>query len=165
MIEENKTQNGFKASHIIIIVLVAALIWVIWSNYNQETKLESANDQAAVVGQSLNNTKPPSEVDAAAVEAEIEALLAQFGKLILFPTTERPQLATIEDAEALAAENLFFSGSQAGDKVLIYSQSGKAYVLSPTRQLVVNVGPIVNEPAPSEPVQATTDESEAVEVE
>lgn len=163
MIEENRTQGGFKVNHIIIVVLVVALIWVIWSNYSQEPRPpEPTTDQAAVVGQSLNDAELPSEADAAAVEAEIDVLLTQFDKSILFPVGERPQLATIENAQALAAENFFFSGSQNGDQVLIYLQTGKAYVLSPSRNLVVNVGPIVDEPSVA---RTAPNGAEAVETE
>lgn len=147
MTEDNKTSGGFSVSHVIIIILVLALVWVIWSNYDQVPKPEPAADQGAAVAQSLSDTELPPAVDANAVEAEIDSLLAQFSKAILFPADERPQLATIENATTLTTENRFFSGSQDGDKVLIYTEAQKAYILSPARNLVVNVGPIVDESA------------------
>ncbi len=71
---------------------------------------------------------------------EVEDILVKVGKLIVLPEGEVPELATVQDAESLAAEQAFFEGSINGDKLLIYSQ--KALIYSPSRDILVNVGPI-----------------------
>ena len=77
------------------------------------------------------------------------------GKHIILPQTETPTLATIEDAEALAKEQPFFSNANNGDKVLIYSD--RALIYSPDRDVLVNVGPVYFENEETPPAEGETE--------
>lgn len=70
--------------------------------------------------------------------AQIERVVEKAGKLIDLPENELPTLATITDLEQLA-EQPFFANAQVGDQVLLYTTSGKAYLYSPSRNLIVEV--------------------------
>ena len=85
-------------------------------------------------------TSLDAEAQQAAYMQEVEDILVKVGKLIVLPEGEVPELATVQDAEALAAEQAFFEGTVDGDKLLVYSQ--KALIYSPSRDILVNVGPI-----------------------
>lgn len=89
---------------------------------------------------------------------EVESLTKKIDRHLLLPTGEVPQLRTIEDAKAAAGAQTFFAGTVDGDKVLIYVNARKAVVYSPSRDLVVNVGPIFmdEESAPKEESQTAT---------
>lgn len=76
-------------------------------------------------------------------DKEIARLEKIIGKLIILPADEKPVLATIKDATALAAQQPFFAGSQNGDKLLVYSKARKAFIYSDATGKLVNVGPIV----------------------
>lgn len=78
---------------------------------------------------------------------EVEALSKKISRHLLLPTGELPQLRTIEDAKAASEAQSFFAGTENGDKVLIYVNARKAIIYSPSRDVVVNVGPVfVDEP-------------------
>ncbi|MEA1929729.1 MAG: hypothetical protein U9M92_02535 [Patescibacteria group bacterium] len=165
--EAEKKSRGFNASHVAIIILIVALSWVSWSYYQGDP--QAADDQLATTGVIAGAADEEEAARLATEEAaEIAALIKEFEGLVLLPSGEQPQLATITDAEALAAEDPFFDGSQDGDKVLLYLSVGKAYILSPDRDLVVNVGPIIQEPTPTleaQPVEDAEEGPETIEAE
>ena len=86
-----------------------------------------------------STTAPVSQVD----QAQVAALIAQVGKLVILPTGEQPVIATINDAAGLTQQQPFYKGSINGDVVLVYQKAAKAIVYSPTRNIIVNVGPVV----------------------
>mgnify|MGYP001617432500 CR=1 FL=1 len=139
MSEEQKAQSGY-LSKLIIILLLIVVGWLGWNYYQVKS--------GGVVALPGNNQT--ASVDDS---AEITTLIKQFGKVIMLPEGE-PRLLTVSNAEALATEQPFFAGSQDGDKVLVYTEVGRAYILSPSRNLVINVGPVVNEPAKTEDASA-----------
>ncbi len=65
---------------------------------------------------------------------------------VLLPA-EEPQVGTITNPLALAKEQPFFAGAEAGDKVFLYPSAQKAIIYSPRRDVVVNMGPLVLDPA------------------
>ncbi len=85
---------------------------------------------------------------------EIEELTQIIGKFLELPQGETPTLATVTDKEKLA-DQTFFLKAENGDKVLIYSQSGKAILYRPSTGKIVDVTTVnVNQPAPeTEPAQ------------
>lgn len=115
----NKDQKGFKL--ISVIIIVAVLLVVGGGGYYYYSKFN----------------KNQSE------DKQIAALEKKIGKLIMLPTGEKPVLANIENATALAAQQPFFAGTQNGDKLLVYRQARKAFVYSEATGKLVNVGPIV----------------------
>lgn len=83
------------------------------------------------------------------VQAEIEALLAQIGKLILLPTDEQPTIATVADPEKLK-DQVFFANAHKGDKVLIYTKSRKAILYDPVANKIIEVAPVNIGEAPTQ---------------
>ena len=86
------------------------------------------------------------------IQAEVEALLADIGKLIALPADETPTVATVSDSEKLKNQP-FFKNAQTGDKVIIYSNARKAILYRPTENKIVEVGAVninqQNQPTPS----------------
>jgi len=92
-------------------------------------------DQSAAVAQA----DPKAQ---AAAAKEVKLLVAAVGKFIILPSEETPTVATVMDAKALIAEQTFYSGAVNGDKLLVYSKAQKAVLFSPSRNVLVNVGPV-----------------------
>lgn len=95
--------------------------------------------------------KTSAEKAQAKVEAEAKDILAQVGKLIMLPVDETPAIFEITDPQMLIAQQSFFTGAEKGDKLLIYKTLARAIVYSPSRNLIVNVGPVTQEQMPSQP--------------
>lgn len=96
---------------------------------------------------------------------EIEDLSQEIGKFMMLPENETPTLATVTDREKLA-EQPFFQKAENGDKVLIFSQNGRAILYRPSQKKIVDVTSVnVNQPQTKipEPVAAeSTTQSEPV---
>lgn len=88
----------------------------------------------------LNNVSQAEE------SKKIQEITEKVGKLMLLPEGETPVLAAINDVETLAKEQAFYVGSQNGDIVLVYKQALKAIIYSPTKDIIINVGPVTVEP-------------------
>lgn len=97
--------------------------------------------------------------------SDIETLVTTLGKMIELPEGETPTLATVTDREKLA-EQPFFQKAENGDKVLIYSQSGRAILYRPSTGKIVDMTtvnvqtPPAETPAPEAPVPAPTPSAE-----
>lgn len=76
-------------------------------------------------------------------QEDIDALLERVMTHIVLPTNEKPLVATIVDVESLVATQPFYQGAENGDVLLIFSTNSKAIIYSPSRDIVVNVGPII----------------------
>ncbi len=104
----------------------------------------------------------PGQTEQQKQEKEIKALVAQVSKLMVLPEGELPQVAEIKDAALAAKEQPFYTGAQNGDKVLVYVNARKAIVYSPSRDMIVNAGPILGDseatatPEPATPTGTTT---------
>ena len=90
---------------------------------------------------------------------EIEELTGTIGQFVELPTNETPTLATVTDREKLS-DQTFFMKAENGDKVLIYSQSGKAILYRPSTGKIVDMTSVnVNQPtqenAPQVQAEAT----------
>ncbi len=73
--------------------------------------------------------------------AQVAAAVAGLEKHMIVPAGT-PVLATVQDAKALKAQQPFFSNAQNGDQLLIFPESRQAVLYSPSRGVIVNVGPI-----------------------
>lgn len=73
---------------------------------------------------------------------ELAAAVAGVSKLIILPQGDEPVLATVTDAKTLIAQQAFFAGSENGDQLLLFPRNLKAVLWSPSRNVIVNVGPI-----------------------
>jgi hypothetical protein len=60
---------------------------------------------------------------------------------MVLPADETPTIATVSDPEKLK-DQPFFANAKKGDKVLIFSNSAKAILYSPTEDKIVEVAPI-----------------------
>ena len=69
---------------------------------------------------------------------EIADLSQEIGQFMILPDGETPTLATVTDREKLA-EQPFFQKAENGDKVLIFSQSGRAILYRPSQKKIVDV--------------------------
>src|SRR3989344_1412513 len=100
----------------ILLALAAIVIAVLW------TQLREARQQAV-------HLPTPDET---------AQLVAAVGKLIRPPEDETPTIATVSDPEKLR-EQAFFKNASEGDKVIIYTQSKKAILYSPTLKQIIGV--------------------------
>lgn len=69
---------------------------------------------------------------------ETKELIEKIGKLVLLPADEEPILATVTDKEKLKEQPLF-AKAENGDKILIYAKAQKAYIYSPSKEMLVDV--------------------------
>ncbi len=76
-------------------------------------------------------------------EAEAAELSLEVGKIMVLPKGEVPTIATVSDPMLLAGQP-FFKDAKKGDKVLIYSQAGKAILYDPVAKKIIEVAPIAN---------------------
>ncbi|MFH0755157.1 MAG: hypothetical protein V1910_00625 [bacterium] len=113
----------------IIGILVGAGMFYIWNLYTAKPATNKVANQME--------------------QAQVKELVAKVSKLIILPTGEEPVVATINDAEALIKDQVFYKGSKNGDVVLVYQKNAKAVIYSPEKNIIVNVGPVVfnNQPA------------------
>lgn len=85
---------------------------------------------------------------------EIEELTENIGRFFVLPDGETPTLATVTDKEKLA-EQPFFQKAENGDKVLIYSASGRAILYRPSNEKIVDVTSVnINKPETTAPTVA-----------
>lgn len=74
-------------------------------------------------------------------EEEIKEVVARVASHIILPN-EQPTMATVTDLEALRGQP-FFANAQIGNKVLIFPETGKAILYSPSADRIIEVGPFV----------------------
>lgn len=74
-------------------------------------------------------------------QEEARLMKAKVGKLIELPADEEPTIATVTDADRLR-DQPFFTNSQNGDRVLMFSQARKAFLYRPSTNKIIEVAPI-----------------------
>lgn len=72
---------------------------------------------------------------------DLQNTIKRVSKLMVLPADETPTIATVSDPEKLK-DQPFFANAKKGDKVLIFSNSAKAILYSPTEDKIVEVAPI-----------------------
>lgn len=127
MMTKPPRRGGF-GRFLLVVLILATMVGFAW----YFVKYQQAKQQISY----LSSAEGRQEVDKKAIDEVIN----EVKKHIILPDTEVPTLATIEDAESLAQQQPFFSGAKNGDKILIYSD--RAFIYSPERGLLVNVGPV-----------------------
>lgn len=80
--------------------------------------------------------------DAERAQKELTTAIAAVSKHMVLPEGDEPVLATVTDAETLATQQAFFAGVANGDQLLLFPRNVKAILYSPSRDKIVNVGPI-----------------------
>jgi hypothetical protein len=126
---KKKSRPTFKSVvfKIILLLLIIAAVFAAFMYYKTRQELRSL-------------TTPQGQQEAA--KKEIKTLVASLGKLTILPD-EDPVIATILDEHALATQSAFYKDAQKGDKLLVYPKAQKAYIYSPSRNLLVNSGPLI----------------------
>lgn len=71
----------------------------------------------------------------------IDDIVSRVSRHIILPKDEQPTLASITDIDKVK-EQPFFTNAQNGDKVLVYTQSRKAYLYRPGIDRLVEVAPL-----------------------
>lgn len=119
--------KGFtKSAYVgLIIVLIGITAWSLFG-YNQAK-------QELIL---LTSPEAQQEMN----EQKANEVIAKVGQLMILSTEEKPTVATIQDAVALAKDQPFFRDANNGDKVLLYRD--KAIIYNPTEDMIVNVGPV-----------------------
>lgn len=122
----------------LIIILVTMLV-----NTNQErNQLKQAQEK------SLNSQTQ--------TEDEAKKLKDEVGQFLELPSDELPTVATVADASKVKTQS-FFANSQNGDKVLIFSQAGKAVLYRPSTKKIIELAPInLNNPETTTPSSDST---------
>jgi hypothetical protein len=71
-----------------------------------------------------------------AAQGETKKIVSKVSKLAVLPQGETPTLATVNDVTKLKNQS-FFQDAQNGDKLLIYTHSGRAVLYRPSADKVV----------------------------
>lgn len=80
-------------------------------------------------------------------QKQLAAAVAAIEKHMILPEGDEPVLATITDVETLKGQQPFFNNAVNGDQLLLFSRSLKAVIYSPSRNKIVNAGPIQQDQA------------------
>lgn len=111
------------------IILILAVVALGYGYYTKKKELDTIKDPAA---------------QAEVARKEAETVAAQAGKIVLLPEGEEiPEVLTINDAALAIKEQPNLAGVVTGDKIILYVKSGKAIVYSPSRNIIVNILPVV----------------------
>lgn len=95
----------------------------------------------------LRSESPEENAQQENAQQELTSVVVAVGKLMVLPEGDEPVLATVTDAEALIAQQVFFVGTVDGDQLLLFPKSLKAIIYSPSRDKIINAGPIEQSPA------------------
>lgn len=74
--------------------------------------------------------------------AEVASVLKKLERHIILPTDEQPEIGRIDDPIEAVKNQPFVTGAQKGDLLIVYVKARRAIVYSPSRDIIVNVGPI-----------------------
>jgi len=72
----------------------------------------------------------------------MDEYIANMSKLMILPKGEVPVMATVTNAENLAKDQVFYADAQNGDIIFVYEKAMKAIIYNPTKNIIVNVGPV-----------------------
>ncbi|MEZ4156554.1 MAG: hypothetical protein R3B52_01060 [Candidatus Paceibacterota bacterium] len=75
-------------------------------------------------------------------EEQVAEVIERVRDHITLPEGEDPLVATIINVEELRAEQAFYQNAENGDILLLFGQAGKAIIYSPSKDRLINVGPI-----------------------
>jgi len=139
-VESTKSKsNRFSWKFKIIVLLIVIVVGYAGWRYYESQKVSNL---PSATNQTQDGQPAPLDKEAQAqLEKETKALLEKVGKLIILPE-EAPTFATILDAKKLIAEEPFYTGSENGDQLLVFPKAQKAIIYSPTKNILVNVGPV-----------------------
>lgn len=148
MHSERAPRGGILTPRVLVVGTCVALMCIallyVFMRGDTTTVVNQENTQpqntTPVTETELKKTTTPEQA------AQAETILKGLGTHILLPDTT-PQVMQIMNPDELIQKDPFFAGSQSGDVLLIYQAAGKAIIYSPSRDIIVNVGPVqVDEP-------------------
>ncbi len=113
-----------------VFVALAAGIFMIYRN-------------PAVLGPLQGFKLGPVSLPKADPTEEAKKVAAQVGKLIKLPDGEIPTVVSVVDINKLKDQPFFRNGKN-GDKLLIFAASGRAILYDPKANLIIEVGPLIN---------------------
>lgn len=90
----------------------------------------------------LKGFVPAGMMTKASPEQQTKNTLAAVGALMVLPVDEAPTIFNVSDSSALKQQQNFFANAENGDVLIVYPKSTKAIIYSPSRNIIVNVGPI-----------------------
>lgn len=82
-------------------------------------------------------------------QKKVSELVSDVGEFIVLPE-EEPVILEVSNPAELSSQQAFFAGVIMGDKVMVYTKAGKAIIWSPSRNKIINVGPIQNDAVQTE---------------
>ncbi len=110
-------------------VVVGLLVGAVGaSGYFYRAYKKTLSEKDSLLSQMTGKTEVP----------EVESVVASISKLIELPQGETPTLATVSDKSKLESQ-AFFKRAENGDKVLIYTNAGKAILYRPSTGRVVDM--------------------------
>ena len=71
-------------------------------------------------------------------QKELKSLIVKVGQHYLLPSDEEPTVATVSDPELLK-EQSFFTQTEKGDKVFIFTKAGKAVLYRPSIDKIIEI--------------------------
>lgn len=80
--------------------------------------------------------------DTERAQKELSTTVSAVGELMILPEGDEPVLANVTDAETLIKQQAFFTGAIDGDQLLLFPKNMKAVIYSPSRNKIINAGPI-----------------------
>ncbi len=97
---------------------------------------------AMVVGTFLfySTSKLEVETSQELAEKEIEKIVTKVGQIVMLPSQELPQVATVEKAKELAKTQIFFEHVRNGDQILIYMKEKQIIIYRPSEHKLINMG-------------------------
>jgi hypothetical protein len=72
------------------------------------------------------------------------SVLKKLEQIMILPAGEAPTISTVTNAEGLRNESSFYRNVANGDKILIYQGASKIIIFRDEKNLIVNVGPIMD---------------------
>lgn len=123
---------------VLFVVAVAAFVWSFVNYQNTKSQLDSLQNGQAIP------------------QKQLDKITRNVAKHMIVPEGT-PGVVVVKDITALASQ-AFFKNAQNGDVVLVYPE--QAIIYSPKRDIIVNVGPVVNQggqEASTQPVSQSAD--------
>ncbi len=123
-----KTSTAFKVLMFIVLVLLIGSVAGSVYLYQKYTETQQKVEKLSTVQgqQELNKT-------------QVQQLLSKMRTHILLPKDEDPVVATISDIKLLQS-NPFYADAKNGDNVVVYAKAKKAFIYSPDKDVIINVG-------------------------
>lgn len=122
--------SSLVAALVVLLVVIAAIAgWFYWKYTETQKILGGAGTEAS------------QEEIQKEIEKEVKEVTSAVSKIMLLPD-ETPQIATVVDPKVLIEQQSFYEGVEKGDKVLFYAEAKRAIIYSPSRNLIVNAGPV-----------------------